>query len=193
MLTGVAGWPVAHSRSPAMHNAAFRALGLDGWLYVRLPLAPERFAEAVGALPSSGYRGVNVTIPHKQAALAVADSASDAAKQIGAANTLSFGDGIEADNTDAQGFLDALGEPVTGRRALILGCPARDASDEIALTILKQILNADRAKNIVFMKRSMRPGFAGIDNELLYDPKTIMFFGDAKDSLTKLVSAVKAA
>ncbi|TMC70069.1 MAG: NAD(P)(+) transhydrogenase (Re/Si-specific) subunit beta [Chloroflexi bacterium] len=55
------------------------------------------------------------------------------------------------------------------------------------------ILNADQAKNIVFMKRSMRPGFAGIDNELLYDPKTIMFFGDAKDSLTKLVNAVKAA
>jgi len=54
------------------------------------------------------------------------------------------------------------------------------------------ILNADEAKNIVFMKRSMRPGFAGIDNELLYDPKTIMLFGDAKDSLTKLVAAVKA-
>ena len=55
------------------------------------------------------------------------------------------------------------------------------------------ILDVDQAKNIVFMKRSMRPGFAGIDNELLYDPKTIMLFGDAKDSLTKLVSAVKAA
>ena len=55
------------------------------------------------------------------------------------------------------------------------------------------ILNADQAQNIVFMKRSMRPGFAGIDNDLLYDPKTIMFFGDAKDSLTKLVAAVKAA
>ena len=55
------------------------------------------------------------------------------------------------------------------------------------------ILNVDQAKNIVFMKRSMRPGFAGIDNELLYDPKTVMLFGDAKDSLTKLVSAVKAA
>ena len=55
------------------------------------------------------------------------------------------------------------------------------------------ILNADQAKNIVFMKRSMRPGFAGIDNELMFDPKTIMFFGDAKDSLTKLVQAVKAA
>jgi NAD(P) transhydrogenase subunit beta len=55
------------------------------------------------------------------------------------------------------------------------------------------ILNVDQAKNIVFMKRSMRPGFAGIDNELLYDPKTTMLFGDAKDSLTKLVAAVKAA
>jgi H+-translocating NAD(P) transhydrogenase subunit beta len=55
------------------------------------------------------------------------------------------------------------------------------------------IINADQATNIVFMKRSMRPGFAGIDNELLYDPKTTMLFGDAKDSLTKLVAAVKAA
>jgi NAD(P) transhydrogenase subunit beta len=55
------------------------------------------------------------------------------------------------------------------------------------------ILNADQAKNIVFMKRSMRPGFAGIDNDLMYDPKTIMFFGDAKDSMTKLINAVKAA
>src|SRR5438128_755539 len=55
------------------------------------------------------------------------------------------------------------------------------------------ILNADQAKNIVFMKRSMRPGFAGIDNDLLYDPKTIMLFGDAKDSLTSLANAVKAA
>ena len=55
------------------------------------------------------------------------------------------------------------------------------------------ILNVDEAKNIIFMKRSMRPGFAGIDNELLYNPKTTMLFGDAKDSLTKLISAVKAA
>jgi NAD(P) transhydrogenase subunit beta len=55
------------------------------------------------------------------------------------------------------------------------------------------IINADQATNIVFLKRSMRPGFAGIDNELLYDPKTTMLFGDAKDSLSKLVAAVKAA
>ncbi|HZV52992.1 MAG TPA: NAD(P)(+) transhydrogenase (Re/Si-specific) subunit beta, partial [Candidatus Dormibacteraeota bacterium] len=55
------------------------------------------------------------------------------------------------------------------------------------------ILNVDQAQHIVFLKRSMRPGFAGIDNELLYDPKTVMLFGDAKDSLTRLVAAVKAA
>ncbi|MFL5894795.1 MAG: shikimate dehydrogenase [Thermoleophilaceae bacterium] len=121
-LTGVAGFPVAHSRSPQMHNAAFRALGLDDWLYVHVPVAPSLFAEVARSLHGSGYVGVNVTIPHKHAALAVADSASPAAREIGAANTLSFeGDAIHADNTDAQGFLDALGEPVAGRRALILG------------------------------------------------------------------------
>jgi shikimate dehydrogenase len=105
-----------------MHNAAFKALGMDGWLYTRLPLPPELFAGAVRALPDSGYRGINVTIPHKQAALAAADSASEAARAIGAANTLTFTDGaIEADNTDAQGFLDALDEPLMGRRVLVLG------------------------------------------------------------------------
>src|SRR4051794_3366969 len=122
VLTGVAGWPVSHSRSPAMHNAAFAALGMGDWLYTRLPLPAELFAEAVRALPASGYRGINVTIPHKEAALAVADSASAAAAQIGAANTLTFSAGaIEADNTDAQGFLDALGEPLAGRSVLVLG------------------------------------------------------------------------
>jgi shikimate dehydrogenase len=120
-LVGVLGHPVAHSRSPAMHNAAFRELGLD-WHYVRLPVPPELFDETVRALPGSGYRGANVTIPHKLAALRVADSASAAASEIGAANTLTFtDDGIEADNTDAGGFLAALGESVEGRTALVLG------------------------------------------------------------------------
>jgi shikimate dehydrogenase len=62
---GVAGWPVAHSRSPAMHNAALAAAGLNGWRYLKLPLPPERFAETVRALPAAGFRGINVTIPHK--------------------------------------------------------------------------------------------------------------------------------
>ena len=120
-LTGVLGQPVAHSRSPAMHNAAFEALGLD-WRYLKLPVSPELFAETASALPASGYRGTNVTIPHKLAALEIADAATPAARAIGAANTLTFEDGaVEADNTDAQGFLDALGMPVEGTRALVLG------------------------------------------------------------------------
>ena len=120
-LCAVIGFPVAHSRSPAIQNAAFEAAGLD-WRYVKLPVRPERFEETVRALPGSGYRGLNVTIPHKLAALRVADSASPAAGAIGAANTLSFADGhIEADNTDAGGLLDALDRPLAGLRALVLG------------------------------------------------------------------------
>ena len=124
MLTyaGVAGWPVAHSRSPAMFGAAFEATGLADWRYSALPLTPERFAETVCALPGSGYRGLNVTIPHKEAALALATDPTPAARAIGAANSLTFEDGaIEADNTDAPGLLAALGDPPAGKRCLILG------------------------------------------------------------------------
>jgi shikimate dehydrogenase len=123
---GVCGWPVAHSRSPAMHEAALAAVGLEGWSYQKLPIPPELFAETVRALPAAGFRGVNVTIPHKEAALALADAASVAAREIGAANTLSFErDGaIHADNTDAPGLIEALaaaGWDPAGRAALVLG------------------------------------------------------------------------
>jgi shikimate dehydrogenase len=119
----VLGFPVAHSRSPAMHNAAFRAVGLD-WRYATLPVPPALFAETVRALPASGFRGANVTIPHKHAALSLADERTPSADAIGAANTLTFLDGgaIEAHNTDAPGFLAALGEDeARGLRALVLG------------------------------------------------------------------------
>jgi shikimate dehydrogenase len=121
-LLGVTGFPVAHSRSPAMHNAALAELGLD-WLYVGVPLGLEHFDDAVRALPGSGFKGLNVTVPHKGAAHGLADRRSRAAEAIVAANTLTFGpEGkIEADNTDAGGLLDALGQPVAGLRALVLG------------------------------------------------------------------------
>jgi shikimate dehydrogenase len=107
-----------------MHEAALREAGLEGWRYLRLPLPPELFAETVRALPAAGFRAVNVPIPHTEAALALAAAASDAARAIGAANTLTFEPcGIEADNTDWSGLLDALGErwAPAGRTALVLG------------------------------------------------------------------------
>jgi shikimate dehydrogenase len=123
---GVLGWPVAHSRSPAMHNAALAALGMDGWRYQRLPVPPALFAETTRALGQSGFLGANVTIPHKQEALALAAHASPAAREIGAANTLTFaGDGtIAAENTDAPGLIAALGtltDMPAHPRALVLG------------------------------------------------------------------------
>jgi shikimate dehydrogenase len=119
------GYPVGHSRSPAMHNAAFRALGLD-WSYEAIAVEPERFDALVWALVERGYAGANVTIPHKLRALEAADSASEVAKAVGAANTLVFAGGrVAADNTDAAGFLAAVRERAPeaprGMRALVLG------------------------------------------------------------------------
>jgi shikimate dehydrogenase len=120
---GVIGWPVSHSRSPAIQNAALRAVGLaSSWRYQLLPIPPELLAETVDALPAAGFRGVNVTIPHKEAALALADAASPSARSIGAANLLLFeADGIRAENTDAPALIAGLPFPVTGRTALVLG------------------------------------------------------------------------
>lgn len=119
----VLGHPVAHSRSPAMQNAALAELGLAGeWAYEAIDLAPEGFERRVRAMSGEGFMGANVTVPHKEAALALADVLSETAREIGAANTLSFGEGaIAADNTDAGGLLAALPASPAGRQALVLG------------------------------------------------------------------------
>jgi shikimate dehydrogenase len=119
----VLGHPVGHSRSPAMQSAAFSALGLeDEWTYEAIDIGPDEFATAVPALAAEGLVGANVTVPHKEAALALADGLSETAREIGAANTLSFEQGeIRADNTDADGLLESLPAPPAGRRALLLG------------------------------------------------------------------------
>lgn len=121
----VLGHPVAHSRSPVMQNAALEALGLGDWRYDAIDVDPSGFEALVRGLPGEGFAGVNVTVPHKEAALAVADLASEAAAAIGAANTLVFAGGqIRAENTDAPGLIDALGAEaadLAGRPALVLG------------------------------------------------------------------------
>jgi len=106
-----------------MHSAAFATLGIDGeWSYEAIELSPEGFAAGVADLRERGFAGANVTVPHKRAALALADEATEAARAIGAANTLTFtAGGVSAANTDAPGLIAALPGPVDGARAVVLG------------------------------------------------------------------------
>lgn len=127
LRAGVAGWPVAHSKSPRLHGFWLRKYGIEGE-YTHIPVPPEEFAPMMRRLAAEGWRGANVTIPHKEAALALADAATDRARAIGAANTLVFGpDGtIHADNTDAFGFIENLRASAADRwrpggPALVLG------------------------------------------------------------------------
>jgi shikimate dehydrogenase len=113
VLAGIMGWPVAHSRSPVLHGFWLEEAGIDG-AYLPLPVRPERFEQALRALPALGFRGCNLTIPHKHAALSVADRIEPLARRIGAANTIVVQPNgeIEARNTDAYGFFENLREAV---------------------------------------------------------------------------------
>ena len=108
-LAGVIGHPVAHSRSPALHGYWLRRYGLKGH-YIPIDIRPQDLSELVRALPRLGFVGINVTLPHKEAILHIADIVTDRAALIGAANTLIFRkDGkIHADNTDGSGFIANL-------------------------------------------------------------------------------------
>jgi shikimate dehydrogenase len=121
---GLLGWPVAHSVSPAMQNAAFRAMGLP-WHYELVPAPPTALAATLAGLEAQGFRGANVTVPHKETVLGHLDRVEGAAQAIGAVNTLLACDGAwVGTNTDTVGFMAALrqaGFEPEGRRALVLG------------------------------------------------------------------------
>ncbi|MDI6870005.1 MAG: shikimate dehydrogenase [Bacillota bacterium] len=123
-VVGVIGDPVAHSRSPAMHNAAFAAAGLD-WVYLAWRVEPEALPAAVRGLRALGVRGFNVTVPHKVAILPLLDEVGEEAAAIGAVNTVvDCGGGWRGENTDAEGFLRSLlafGVDPAGCRAVLLG------------------------------------------------------------------------
>ena len=108
-LAGVIGWPVDHSLSPRLHGYWLEANGIDG-AYLPLAVAPENFARALEVLALLGFRGVNVTVPHKVAALDAVDVADPLARRIGAVNTITVRDGgsLEGTNTDAFGFIEHL-------------------------------------------------------------------------------------
>ena len=136
-LAGVIGWPVSHSRSPRLHNHWLARHGIDG-AYVPLPVAPADLATAVRGLRAAGFAGANVTVPHKEAVLALCDRVLPAGRRAGAVNTLVFGpDGVAGTNTDGVGFIENLRahgvDPAAGP-ALLLG--AGGAARAIAAALL---------------------------------------------------------
>ncbi|PCC69668.1 shikimate dehydrogenase [Nannocystis exedens] len=137
---GVLGDPVAHSRSPAMHAAAFAALGLPH-RYLAFHVTPDRLAEAVRGARALGFGGLNLTVPHKQAALALCDALAPEAQRIGAVNTIVFeGGAIVGHNTDGRGFAAAVrqlsSEYVLKAMVLGSGGAARAVVDAIASELL---------------------------------------------------------
>ena len=146
-LAGVLGWPVAHSRSPLLHNHWLSQHEIDG-AYVPLPVRPEALETAIAGLRAAGFAGANVTIPHKEAVARLCDTLTPAARRAGAVNTLVFGDGgILGDNTDGSGFLANLRDHgVSPGPTLLLG--AGGAARPIAAALL------DAGAPVVVMNRT---------------------------------------
>jgi shikimate dehydrogenase len=153
-LVGVISWPVEHSLSPVMHNAAFEDLGMN-WRYVPFPVVPGAAADAARGLIPLGFRGANVTVPHKQDVSGGVDRLSTEAKAIGAINTLCVegergsGRTVLGHNTDLAGFLDGLeraGFDPSGERAVIVGAGG------VARAAVYGLLNAGATDVTVFAR-----------------------------------------
>jgi len=152
-IAGITGDPVTHSLSPRLHNYWLGQMALDG-LYVPFPAAPADFDMAMRGLAAAGVAGVNVTIPHKEAAFQLADTLDDAARVIGAVNTLVFAnDGkIIGRNTDAPGFISNLkeaGTDVSRGTSLILGAggAARAAVFALLAEGMEQVIICNRSRD----------------------------------------------
>jgi shikimate dehydrogenase len=137
-IAGIFGWPIAHSRSPRLHGFWLDRHGIDG-TYIPLAVAPENFATAFRALPALGFRGVNVTVPHKEAALAQCDAVDAQARRIGAVNTVVVDKSgrLIGSNTDAFGFIEnvrrsAKWDAVSGP-AVVLGAGGAARAIVVAL------------------------------------------------------------
>jgi shikimate dehydrogenase len=166
---GIVGWPVTHSLSPVLHGYWLKEYGIDGEM-LRVPALPEEFSDVIARLRDEGFQGVNVTVPHKEAALAIADRADDAARLAGAANLLIFRENgtIDAKNTDTHGLAESVGEALgkshlLGKKVIILGAGGASRGVVSAMksplgASLIHILNRDveRAHNLA--KHLSEPG-----------------------------------
>jgi shikimate dehydrogenase len=176
---GVIGHPVTHSLSPKMHNAAFAASGLD-FVYVAMDVMPEDLRAAVRGLGALGFRGFNVTMPHKEAILPLIDDLDEAARASGAVNTVAIEErGLRGANTDISGFLEACGESGVGfEETTVLVVGAGGAAAAVAVGVLEEgarelrILNRSlwRAEKLRQRLQENYPG-VGISVQEATDPE----------------------
>ncbi len=186
-LAGVMGWPVSHSLSPTMHNAAFAYLGLE-WTYVPLPVRPENVEPALKGLAALSFTGANVTIPHKQAVMRYMDELSDAAQITGAVNTIHLHEGKFCGyNTDAVGFLNALIEAnchPKGMRVAVLG--AGGAARAVVFALVRA-----GAESVVVLNRTAERGAFLVDDLAAAFPDSLLNFDTlTPDSLTALTDKI---
>lgn len=152
-IAGIIGWPVAHSLSPVLHGHWLSVYGIDGAM---IPLAAktEDFSAIIDGVRRAGFKGVNVTVPHKEAAFALAHKTDDAARMAGAANLLIFhGKEIEGRNTDSFGLAESLRESIgalNGKAAVLLGAGGAARGGVLALAMLGagkiHLLNRDAGR-----------------------------------------------
>jgi shikimate dehydrogenase len=188
-LLGVVGQPARHSLSPVLHNGWFAEHGIDA-AYMAFEVADADFERAVSGLVAAGAVGLNVTLPFKERAAALARDVSGAAQRAGAANTLSFGaGGIRADNTDGAGFLLDLGVRAPGWRDLegpvvVLG------SGGAARGILAALIE-DGRQNITILARSLDKA-AVVAQAVGLPPGAVVAWQDAPRALDGAVLVVNA-
>jgi shikimate dehydrogenase len=184
-VAGVLGWPVAHSLSPVIHNAAFEALDMD-WTYVALPVQPGDVPAAVAGLRALGFAGANVTMPHKEAVAAAMDELTEDADRLRAVNTIEIrADRLIGHNTDAPGFARFLerdaGFDPAGKTALVFG--AGGAARACALAAAR----AGRTRVVVALREPARAApLADALNGLPSEVEAIAF-DDAVDATADLV------
>ncbi|MCS6987659.1 MAG: shikimate dehydrogenase [Sphingomonadaceae bacterium] len=164
-LAGVMGWPVGHSLSPLIHRFWLEALGVEGE-YVRLAVRPERLAAALAALAPLGFAGVNVTVPHKVAAMAYLDRLDAMAKAVGAVNLVRVAEdgSLEGSNTDVEGVREALAG-WTGGQVVLVGAGGAARAAVVALRDLGAsrliVLNRTRRAAEELVAAAGLPGTVG--------------------------------
>jgi shikimate dehydrogenase len=181
-VTGLFGYPVEHSLSPSMHNAAFEHLGMD-WCYVTFPVRPDLLGDAVKAIRALDLKGVNVTVPHKQNVMPFLDRVNEEASFIGAVNTIQNTDGfLTGYNTDGRGFMESLSEAGVspeGKHLLVIGAggACRAISyylSEKAATISLFDLDLHKAEKLIHDFSSIRTNVRSMPNLALLDDMDII-------------------